>query len=135
MQQLAELMVIRLILRRCAYPQRGQYDALREDTGEHVLRSHQPLCDGARELIRRGEAPEVLVTIRHAGAACDSITPAPLGYWVKYTYTEGLSTPLRRQKWKPRPNMPATPLRTPKHEPPTISSKNSPPEDRRTSIP
>jgi hypothetical protein len=94
--------VIRLILTPST-SRPGQYEARREDTGVHVVSSHQPLCDGSRELILRGEDPETLITLRHASSTSDSFEPWPMSWWADKTYEEGPSTPLRRRKYRPYP--------------------------------
>jgi hypothetical protein len=43
-----------------------------ESTGEFVVRSHQPLVDGARELLARGYEPTTPLTMRHEGKAYDA---------------------------------------------------------------
>jgi hypothetical protein len=96
--------MIRLILTPCPYPHRGQYEARREDTGERICRSHQPLCDGSRELIRRGVDPATLIVIRHATSQHDFPPPEPLSYWAGLTHEEGASTPLRRRKHREMPS-------------------------------
>jgi hypothetical protein len=73
-----------------------------ESTGDLVIRSHQPLVDGARELIARGFDPATLLTIRHEGNAYDSFKPAPIGQWAKWTYSESEAHPLKRRAWVPR---------------------------------
>jgi hypothetical protein len=93
--------VIRLVLTPCDHPHRGKYDAMREDTGEHICRSHQPLCDGARALIQSGEAPQTLITMRHVGATYDSFEPAPLAPWAAKTIGERRREGLRQEKWRP----------------------------------
>jgi hypothetical protein len=73
-----------------------------ENTGEFVVRSHQPLVDGARELLARGFDPATLLTMRHEGKAYDSFRPAPIGELAKWTYSESEAHPLRRRAWVPR---------------------------------
>lgn len=73
-----------------------------ESTGEVVVRSHQPLVDGARELIARGFDPATPLTMRHVGKSYDSFAPKPLSHWAKWTYSEGEQQRLQRREWRPR---------------------------------
>jgi hypothetical protein len=45
---------------------------------ELIVTSRQPLHDGARELLKRGFAPDERMTIRHEGRDYDSFEPRPL---------------------------------------------------------
>jgi hypothetical protein len=54
----------------------ARFAARLESTGDFVIRSHQPLVDGARELLARGYDPEVLLTMRHEGKAYGSFKPS-----------------------------------------------------------
>jgi hypothetical protein len=93
--------MIRLILTPSKRPER--YNARREDTGEFVIRSHQPLYDGARELLKRGILSDTLLTIRHAGSGHDSFLPKPIEEWAKWTIWEGRrGSGLKRARWTPR---------------------------------
>ena len=85
-------MIIRLIL---TPPQIGtpevkkwKYTAVREDTGEEVVRSHTPLYDGARELLKRGLSPDTLLTMRHVSSPHDSFIPQRIGELAKWAIDE-----------------------------------------------
>jgi hypothetical protein len=70
----------RLIVRPVGDPQKaGSFVAWLENTGDLVVRSRQPLVDGARELLARGFDPAALLTMRHEGSTYDSFLPAPIG--------------------------------------------------------
>jgi hypothetical protein len=71
--------------------------------GDFVVLSHQPLVDGARELLARGFDPATPLTMRHAGKAYDSFEPLPIGDWAKVTYSESTKGDLRLRRWMPRP--------------------------------
>ena len=63
--------------------------------------SRQPFLDGARELLRRGYDPALLLTTRHVGKAYDNFVPAPLGERAKWTVTEGSQAGLRLECYHP----------------------------------
>jgi hypothetical protein len=92
--------VLRLVVTPEARP--GRFTARLESGEVIVADTRQPLVDGARELIARGFAAGLLLTLRHVGKGYDSLRPQPIGAWAALTYTEGETTPLRRQAWKPR---------------------------------
>ena len=73
-----------------------------EGTADFVVLSHQPLADGARELLARGYDPSELLTMRHDGKAFDSFKPAPIGQWAKVTYWESNKGRLQAMPWVPR---------------------------------
>jgi hypothetical protein len=56
--------------------------------GAPICTSHQPLLDGARELLRRGFDPATLLTMRHAGKTYDSFIPKPIAELAKWTAVE-----------------------------------------------
>jgi len=78
-----------------------------ESTGEHIVCSHQPLVDGARELIARDYNPATLLTMRHAGRGYDSFPPRPIGALARVSYSESEARALRRIPWQPRVAVPA----------------------------
>jgi len=86
-----------------------QFMAYLESTGEFVVQSHQPLADGARELLVRGHDPAALLTMRHAGKAYDSFLPRPIGVWAKVSYSEGAKTLLQSGAWVPFAGVRQTP--------------------------
>jgi hypothetical protein len=69
--------------------------------GEYLTTSRQPFFDGARALLAKGEDPETLVTMRHAGAQHDSFVPMRIGDAAKLGVSEG-DTSVKVRKWKPR---------------------------------
>jgi hypothetical protein len=81
----------------------ASFIAVLESTGDFVVNSHQPLADGARELLARGFDPATPLTMRHAGKAYDSFEPMPIGQWAKVTYTEPDKESLRLRNWRPHP--------------------------------
>jgi hypothetical protein len=81
----------------------GSFTGRLQRTAEIVVRgTRQPLVDAARELLRRGHDPAALLTMRHVSQTHDSVAPLQVSHWAKVTFTEGETTPLRRQAWKPR---------------------------------
>ena len=68
--------------------------------GEMIVTSKQPRLDGARELMRRGYSPDVLMTTRAEGRDYDSFIPAPIGELAKWTITERDRGGLRRELWR-----------------------------------
>ena len=66
--------------------------------------SRQPRLDGARELLRRGYGPDVLMTTRAHDRSYDSWRPAPLGELAKWTVAEMSGRGLRRMSWRPFQN-------------------------------
>lgn len=71
--------------------------------GELVVRSAQPLYDGARELLARGYDPEALLTLRHDYAETDSFKPKPIGELARWTVHERADRGLQLCKWSPMP--------------------------------
>jgi hypothetical protein len=67
--------------------------------GKLIVRSRQPLYDGARHLLALGYAPETLLTIRHNGRDYDSFEPAPIGELAKWTIKERKKGGLQRRRW------------------------------------
>jgi hypothetical protein len=100
-------LIIRLIL---TPPQIGtpevkkwKYTAVREDTGEEVVRSHTPLYDGARELLKRGLSPDTLLTMRHVSSPHDSFTPQRIGELARWAIDErDNKSGLRKVLYRPR---------------------------------
>jgi hypothetical protein len=93
----------RLIVAPDTSPQKaGSFVARLESTSDIIVRSRQPVVDGARELLARGFDPATPLTMRHQGKAYDSVKLAPICEWAKWTYSEGERSPLKRQRWKPR---------------------------------
>ena len=88
----------------------ARFVATLESSGEHVVTSHQPLLDGARDLLARGFDQATPLTMRHASIAHDSFAPQPMGQLAKWTCGEGEKMPLQRQRWKPR-EVPAAHMR------------------------
>jgi len=80
-----------------------RFSARLESSGEVVVLSHQPLVDGARELLARGFDPATPLTMRVSGIPYDSFLPLPIGEWAKWTYSESEMRPLRRRPWEARP--------------------------------
>ena len=72
--------------------------------GELICISRQPRLDGAREMLRRGYGPDVLMTTRAHDRSYDSWTPAPLGELAKLTVAEMSGRGLRRMSWRPFQN-------------------------------
>jgi hypothetical protein len=95
---------IRLILtppKTQADRKKWKYTAVREDTGEFVVKSHQPLYDGARTLIEQGLPGDTLLTMRHAHLDMDSWTPTPISQLAKWTVWELPNrSGLRRAKYR-----------------------------------
>lgn len=95
--------LIRLLLRPAGLSdtQAGppEFDASREDTGKHVVRSSQPLYAGARVLLDGGTLPTALLTTRHVGLSYDSFRPAPVGALAKMRCKEGREG-LRLMPWR-----------------------------------
>ena len=92
--------VLRLVVTPEARP--GRFTARLESGEVIVTDTGQPAADGARELITRGFPAGLLLTVRHARAGSDSFRPLSVSVWASWTFTEGETTPLRRQAWKPR---------------------------------
>ena len=67
-----------------------------------VTGTRQPVADGARILLDRGYAPDMIITMRHAGAAHDAFEPLPISVWSRWTYSEGDRDGLRKVRWIPR---------------------------------
>lgn len=70
--------------------------------GEFVCQSHQPIVDGARELLKRGFDPSLAMTARHDGKAFDSFAAHSVGAWAEITYSEG-ERGIRPGRWRPNP--------------------------------
>jgi hypothetical protein len=68
---------------------------------ELIVTSRQPLHDGARELLKRGFAPDERMTIRHEGRDYDSFEPRPLDELAQWTITESDRAGLYRRTWAP----------------------------------
>jgi hypothetical protein len=66
---------LRLVLR--PHDRHGQFDAYL--AADLICTSKQPLLDGARELLRLGHDPTLLLTTRHDGKGYDNFTPRPSG--------------------------------------------------------
>jgi hypothetical protein len=64
----------------------GQFAAYLGD--ELVCTSRQPFLDGARELVRRGYDPTLLLTTRHEGKGYDNFIPRPIGELAGLTVSE-----------------------------------------------
>lgn len=79
------------------------FDATLEATGKHVVRSRQPLYDGARVLLSGGVLPDRLLTARHKGASYDSFKPEPVGSLARWTMKEGREHRLQRVPFERRP--------------------------------
>jgi hypothetical protein len=85
-----------------------------EQSGSEIVRSDQPLYDGARALLAAGEPPQTLLTMRHAGQSIDAWNPTAIGELAKWTVVERNRDGLARQRWKPHPKAspaPAVPSR------------------------
>ena len=97
--------MIRLILRepRCRKNAAPTFEAVREDTGEVVVRSGQPLYDGARALLEAGLPPGTLLTMRHVSSANDSWVPTRIDELAKWTVKESNRGGLTRRRWQPHP--------------------------------
>jgi hypothetical protein len=54
--------------------------------GKLVVRSHQPLVDGARELIKNGLKPSTLLTMRHKGSSRDVFPAQAAKEWARWTF-------------------------------------------------
>jgi hypothetical protein len=89
--------MIRLILHSDRH---GSYSAVLEGSAERLVKSRQPLYDGARELLKRGVPLQTLLTMRHAGSQIDSWVATPIAELAKWTIREGPSTPIRKRRWK-----------------------------------
>lgn len=73
------------------------------ESGETIVNaSRQPLADAARALLACGYPADQLLTMRHAGAACDSFVPTSIGWWARWNYEESDRDGLRRRRWMPR---------------------------------
>ena len=72
--------------------------------GALICISRQPRLDGARELLKRGYSPDVLMTTRAEGRDYDSFIPAPIGEVAKWAVYEEDKKGLRRRLWQPHPN-------------------------------
>jgi hypothetical protein len=92
--------VLRLVVTPEARP--GRFTARLESGEVIVADTRQPLVDGARELIARGFAAGLLLTLRHVGKGYDSFRPLQISELAKWTFSKGERTPLQRQRWKPR---------------------------------
>jgi hypothetical protein len=75
-----------------------KFDAYLDD--ELILTSRSPLYSGARELLKRGLSPDVLLTIRHVGKTYDSFKLRPIGELAKWTVEES-KTGLKRREFRP----------------------------------
>ena len=69
--------------------------------GTLICISRQPRLDAARELLRLGYSPSMLMTTRAHDRNYDSWTPAPLGELAKWTVAEMSGRGLRRLRWQP----------------------------------
>jgi hypothetical protein len=98
--QIAVPPVLRLVVEPDGRP--GWFVARLESGAEVLARSHQPLVDAARHLLEVGADPDMMLTMRMHDRPYDSFKPAPIGQLAQWTYTEGETTPVRRQAWKPR---------------------------------
>jgi hypothetical protein len=82
----------------------ARFSARLESSGEVVVLSHQPLADGARELLDRGLDRATLLTMRREGKAYDSFRPTPIVELARWTYSESEMRPLRCRPWEAHPD-------------------------------
>jgi hypothetical protein len=68
--------------------------------GRCLVRSRQPLLDGARALLAEGVPPETMLATRHAGSAIVA-TRATVGEAARWTIEENDRDGLRRVRWNP----------------------------------
>jgi hypothetical protein len=84
---------------------RQQYDAVLE-TGELIVTSHQPLLDGARQLLARGTiAPDDVLVLRHEGRETEGLS-GQAGALAALTTSEpdsGQPRSLRFRRYQPHP--------------------------------
>jgi hypothetical protein len=66
-----------------------------------VCTSHQPLVDGARELLKRGMDGDLLLTMRHVDKTYDSFEPRPIKDLARVTYVESNRDGIIQTEWKP----------------------------------
>jgi hypothetical protein len=74
-----------------------------ELAGTLIVKSHQPLVDGARKLLEQGYGPDTLLTVRHHDRDYDSFPPQPIGELAGLAYAESARTTLRLKPWEPFP--------------------------------
>ena len=77
----------------------GRYDAVLPD-GRVLVRSRQPLFDGARKLLAEGVAPDTALTTRHQGSAIIAMH-STVGEAAKWTIQESDKGGLRKRLWRP----------------------------------
>jgi hypothetical protein len=94
------LPVLRLVVNPAARP--GRFTARLESGEVIVADTRQPLVAGSRELIAKGFAAGLPLTMRHVGKGYDSFRPLPICQWAKVTYTESDRDGLRKVRWMPR---------------------------------
>lgn len=68
--------------------------------GTFVVRSHQPLLDGARALIAKGHDPSGWITMRHKGKDYDSFKPVKISEAAKLTVEERDRSSIRFGLWQ-----------------------------------
>ena len=86
-------------------PVRGKsdrFDAIMPD-GRVLVRSRQPLFDGARVLLAEGVPPETCIAVRHRGSTIVAMRRR-LGDAAKWTIEESDKGGLRKRMWKPFDN-------------------------------
>lgn len=69
--------------------------------GTVIVRSRQPIYDGARALLKLGHDPEELLRVRREGRDSDVIDPAPIGGLAKWTVSETDKGGMRLRLWEP----------------------------------
>ena len=71
--------------------------------GELILTSRQPWYDRARELLRRGNPGDTLLTLRDAGSDYDRFVPLQIGYLAQWSVSDSDRGGLKRIRWQPMP--------------------------------
>jgi hypothetical protein len=88
---------LRLALR--SHDRHGWFDAYLG--ADLICTSRQPLLDGARELLRLGHDPTLLLTTRHDGKGYDHFIPRPIGDLAALTVDEHNLRLRKFVPWKP----------------------------------
>ena len=92
----------------------GIFDAV-DDTGRTVVRSRQPLYDGARTLLAAVTVPDTILQTRHQGSPHIAMRGV-LAELAKWTVTEG-DRGLQRRPWQPFSGIGADSPAVPAHKP------------------
>ena len=89
--------MISLILRPVRH-RPGIFDAIMD--GERIVRSRQPLYDGARALQARGHDPDEMIEARHEGSAIVAMR-STIGEAARWSVTESDKGGIRRIPYQP----------------------------------